>query len=261
MLTVIIPWCDRSSISEALQRNRDVLAEFEIIVVNVAGDRGQLVRHVARAGLNNVRLVHVAAAAFNKSLALNIGIHLASHDACLVLDADIVLDDYKVTDALQVLEEECFVTLGRVAHVREEGGQAAPGLRYLRNLIELELADGRITQVETSSLSNVDKSRSGPGILLARKSWLVGVSGYNSRLQGWGWEDIDMIVRLQFSGLQRRQYGFGLHLTDEHPPSSLETKRESEARNRLLAYNNYAAGNLRGTLEQDVRRCFPKTGS
>lgn len=256
MLTVIIPWCDRPAIAESIQLNRDFLRNLEIIVVNVGGCREDLLGHVQSAELEGLRLIHISGTKFNKSLALNLGIHLATAEACLILDADVRLCEYDLHAAAKFLEQGAFVTLKRVVSPEGQGWATRLGLVAVRNFVELEFAEGGSVQVETSAFYNDGNSRSGPGVLLARKAWLTDISGFNSDLQGWGWEDIDVIFRLQKIGLQRQSLGLGWHLTEDAPSATVVGKHESEMRNRALAFRNYSVGNFRGTLQRDVKRCF-----
>ncbi len=256
MLTVVIPWCNRSALGEALRRNAPLLGEFETIVVNVGGSAGEISRHIDESGRDRIRTIHVRRDQFNKSLALNLGIALASTERCLILDCDIHLSDYDFVEAFRNLDDNAFVTLKRVTANKDRLESPPSFLSSVHNIVEFRFADGRKEQVETSGFRKDDASRTGPGILLARRSWLTSIAGYNSSLEGWGWEDIDVILRLQLAGFERRHMGTGRHLDDHAAASSLSTARQqSEMRNRSIAYGNYAAGNFMGTLEQDVAAC------
>jgi len=258
LLTVVIPWCDRPAISDTLRLNRPLIGEHELIVVNVGGDRDILMRAVNDADLADIRVVHLTGTAFNKSFALNVGLHLASHDACMMLDADIRLCEYDFVAAVEKVDDGAFVTLDRVVAEKDQVGLGRSGLAAVRHRVALDFADGRTIEVETSALFNDGNARSGPGILLASTSRLREIGGYNSAFIGWGWEDVDVIVRLQQHGLRRESHGLGWHLSgsDAAAEPSGTTKRDSELRNRALAFRNYAAGQFLGTLENDVRRCF-----
>lgn len=256
MLTIVIPWCDRPAIGHTLRLNQPVIGEYEIIVVNVGGDREALMHAVDAADLADVRVVHLTGIPFNKSLALNVGIHLASQNACLMLDADIRLCEYDVAAALAIIADGAFLTLDRVVAEQDQVGLGRSGLAAIRHLVALDFIDGRSIEVETAALFNDGNARSGPGILLAQTARLREIGGYNSAFVGWGWEDIDVIVRLQHLGLLRQAHGLGWHLADEAVGPSHSTKRDSDMRNRAMALRNYAAGDFLGTLQRDVRRCF-----
>ena len=77
----------------------------------------------------------------------------------------------------------------------------------------------------------------------------------SSALEGWGWEDNDLIARLQFGlNLQRVQIGEVTHLTHGDAERSLGglSKEQTEHANWLKCMANYAIGNFGGTYLKDV---------
>lgn len=229
------------------------MQQHAVIIVNVGGKRERIAGAARQSGMENLRIVHVDGIAFNKSLALNIGIHLAKDEACLMLDADIALRGCDMNVAANMLEHDFFVTLrdvvsGDAPHPIETGE-----LAQVRHLVEFDFRDGSSVVVETSSLRGGGEVRSGPGILLAKKKWLVAVDGYNSAFRGWGWEDIDVILRLQHFGLRRKALGRGLHISER--ASEPEAGR-SDSVNRALAFERYDSGDFKGSLSADVRKAF-----
>ena len=254
MVTVVIPWCDRAAVGRTLTANRCLLRDHEVVIVNVGGRRELLVELAGGIGLERLKLVHLSGIGFNKSLALNVGIHLAAAETCLMLDADIELVDYDLDAAVALLGEDAFVTLADVVEADRPEPTSVGELACVRNLVELDFRDGPTITVETSSFQRGGAVRSGPGILLARKTWLLQADGYNSAFQGWGWEDIDMIFRLQRAGYRRVASGRGLHVSEREATGSMDFR--SEAANRSAAFGFYAAGDFAGSLTRDVRRCF-----
>jgi N-terminal domain of galactosyltransferase len=90
---------------------------------------------------------------------------------------------------------------------------------------------------------------------MGKRSWFMDLQGYNSDLKGWGWEDIDVLVRLSRLGYQRKQVGWGWHLWEGDVPNPTAEKIASEMANRALALANYAEANFFGSLERDIRKC------
>jgi hypothetical protein len=77
----------------------------------------------------------------------------------------------------------------------------------------------------------------------------------NSALTGWGWDDLDLVARLQMAlGRQRRQVGQVTHLSHGDDARALAGLRrgESESRNFLACLAGYGIGDLQGTYEEDV---------
>ena len=96
--------------------------------------------------------------------------------------------------------------------------------------------------------------RAGPGILLAKKHDLLEVQGYNSNLETWGWEDDDILVRLQYAlRLRRVQRGAALHLTHGDDRRALHgSGARSDRLNFLKCCRNYSNGLFLGTYCSDV---------
>lgn len=253
MLSIIIPWCDRPELKETLRANAEYFKGAEFIVVNYGGDP-ELLRHCIDNVDVKLRLLTVKLpekSVFVKSRALNLGISVASRDICLCLDADILIEDFCVDDLVEGAESlGMFITL---QWVRDE---PAHSIRYIdlpakiTNMLEISLEDGRSTIIELSSYQSINNARSGPGIVAVSKKALLEIGGYDSELQGWGWEDVDLIARLQLAGLQRLVRGRGLHLG---APSVHTAERvSSEARNRTKCLSKYAAGNMKGSIVLDA---------
>ena len=113
--------------------------------------------------------------------------------------------------------------------------------------------NGRTASIEYS----VDKhgTRSGVGLVLARREHFIGIQGLNSNLRGWGYEDFDFQIRLQLGlGLERVSLGRAQHVS--HPPAP--SAALSHSRNIATAWQNYSKGKLEGTFDSDVARLKDK---
>jgi GT2 family glycosyltransferase len=191
-------------------------------------------------------------------LALNIGVSAAETPLVLLLDADIRLDSNSISEMQNGLMDNAFVT---VAEVREWGRPKSyptevAHLESIRHITELTI-NGRRVSAETSYVSVPHGCRSGPGLVLLRKDDYIRVGGMNSELRGWGWEDIDLVIRLQLSGLSRITAGRVHHVAHEHLP----TNSSSQARNADHCLANYAIGKLTGTYDEDIsnlRQAIPE---
>jgi hypothetical protein len=118
--------------------------------------------------------------------------------------------------------------------------------------VELVRTRGAHTRIETKRLSLIDGSRSGPGLVFLHRRAFVAVGGMNSQLSGWGWEDIDLIARLQLQlHMVREEVGAVMHVTHSRPASQGGEARRTEANNLMECVANYAIGNLRGSYDAD----------
>jgi len=251
-LTVIIPWCDRPEIKETLCANGEHLAaaRAEVIVVACGGDQKWLAPALVAAKHPGLDLTLVAFdyAPFNKSLALNLAAAQANAGVLLVLDSDILLEPTTLPFMLDALTQDSYVRVKNVCETQAE--VADPGsVIELGFSVTIGLDDGRSCTVETSTSNPQTGSRSGVGLIMVARQHFVEVGGMNSNLEGWGWEDIDLAVRLQL-GLNLRAQAVGdvRHLTHESQTDSAGT----QSMNMSTALRSYNAGSLQGSFDDDV---------
>ncbi|MBC7978833.1 MAG: glycosyltransferase [Myxococcales bacterium] len=259
-LSVVIPWCNRDELATTLAHNRARFAAGHavVIVVNCGGRRRALAQQLATANVAGLRVLHIPVRRFNKSLALNLGAWAASAPRLLQLDADILLDDdTMVVQAPALLARPGFVNVERVHESAAARSERPSQLLHIAHVIELETADGRRAHIETNRYRLTDRSRSAPGLVLLRRADFLAVGGMTSDLEGWGWEDLDLLVRLQLQlGLRQRLAGAVIHLS--HGDASRDTRGRSrivtEADNYQRCLAHYALGRLIGTYRADVAR-------
>lgn len=154
--------------------------------------------------------------------AYNLGVQLASGEVLLRLDSDVVLEDSKFFE-----------------HNPIKSGQ-------FRAEIDLNLHPFPLGLW---------------GTLLAFHSDVLRVNGYNERLVGYGWEDIDLFLRLSRFGRSREflVYDHLRHLdhgTDERRGDQVETLEESMARNYESMNSRPWTMNDRRTTWKIIRDVF-----
>lgn len=258
-LSVVIPWCDRAEIEETLAANAEIFTrhDVEVVVVCCSGDAQQLGEALARVPVLTT-WVDVPADAFNKALALNLGVHAARGEALFFLDCDVVLREDFLPEALRRLAAGEVVTVRRVfeSAARPQPDDDAMAITAVANAIGLEAADGSTVWVETNRRRFDDGSRSGPGLVLLRRDHFEAVDGMNSDLVGWGWEDLDLVTRLQLASVApRRELGQVLHLSHGDAQRAGDSTQRSENDNFAVCLANYRLGYHRGTYLDDVETC------
>jgi glycosyltransferase involved in cell wall biosynthesis len=257
-LSVIIPWYNRPEIRVTLEENRRELSlpDIEVVVVNCGGDAGQLGAALTGHDLGGLRCVEITGDAFNKSLALNLGVFAARAERLFFLDTDVVLREGFIASALASLDETCFVNVDRVYESQPAASDGADGLEEFAHVVRFVARGGRSAQVETNRVRFADGSRSGPGLVVLARRHFLQVDGMNSDLEGWGWEDLDLLLRLQFVlGLEARRAGAVTHLTHGDASRSFggQSQAAREQMNFASCVKNYRAGYFYGTYADDVR--------
>ena len=233
----------------------------QIVLVNCAGKSSWLRANCRSLAGIDISILELPVKAFNKSLAINVGLAIAEADLILILDVDVILRDF-LQKAVPLCDGKSCVTLRQVRESNFTSSEPSE-LRQVTFTLTLQGSGATSAVIETGRIDLAAGTRSAPGILLTDKRNLLNVGGLNSELAGWGWEDIDLLARLQFKcGLRHHQTGFGTHLShgdDVRQLGGLSSRVESEQRNSQLCLSQYQAGKFDGTLETDIltwRHCL-----
>lgn len=259
--SVIIPWKDRPEIKHTLRANAELFArhEAEVIIANCGGNPAELAAlieaHQRSCSGSATRQVACAAPAFNRSLANNLGASVSVGSWLLFLDADYVLRSDIFAEARPFLEaRRSFVNIRRVL---ESEPRPNPKLSFLKeevNSRELICLDGR--RAVLHAVSGGDGSAWGPGQLLINRDHFIAVGGYNSALTGWGFEDTDVLFRLQFElRLSPVIAGEAMHLSHGDRTRALKNgSRFDDSRANLeICLENYKTGHHLGSYWDDLR--------
>jgi glycosyltransferase involved in cell wall biosynthesis len=254
-VSVVIPWCNRDEIYSAMHENSRYLTEpkAEVLIINCGGDLRQdkLPCHDNRYTQHIVTLP----TPFNKALAINIGAAIARAPFIFILDADIVMQSNLLKELHSAIDDSSFVTVAGIV----ESHEAQRNVEFLSSTSahrRFVLRDGRQIEVITSRITYPGQIRKGTGLLFTRTSDFRAIGGMNSEIVGWGWEDNDVIVRLQMVlNLKPREIGSAMHLTHSDDkrflPSGISPS-ESDDINFAKCLARYEAGLLQGTMARDA---------
>ncbi len=263
-LSVIIPWRDRPELPRTLAHNAAGLAAVgaEVIVANCGGRRESPSNDLAVAENVPLRWIDIPAAGFNKGLALNLGASLSQRDALFLLDTDILIESGTMDALMGALDDGCFVTVASVVESSAIGAAPRPSSRIaaVTHAVELRTSTGETHRIVTNRLDLGRGARAGPGLALVWRRDFLAVGGMNSELTGWGWDDLDLILRLQMAlGRQRREVGQVTHLSHGDGARTLlgQSRGESEGRNFMACLAACSVGDLRGTYDADVAWAGP----
>lgn len=255
-LSVIITWCNRPELRRTLAENRLLLDRYEadVIIVNCGGSQADLRDILSGPRPQMLACVDLQTTDFNKCLALNLGASIARSERLFLLDADIILTEDFLPAAFEAIAQQQFFTVERVFESEPEPSLPNDHLEEMGNQLSFVGKGGRKAMV-TVRRRPLDGSRNAPGlVMLARKHFLE-VGGMNADLQGYGWEDRDLLLRLQFAlGLEERSAGTVVHLShkDEDQHVSWQDRQKSENLNFAACLKNYRAGHYAGTYYDDL---------
>lgn len=268
-VSVVVPWWNRTDISTTLRTNVPLVKEAcgELMVVNCAGNTDELRRLIRDSEAEDVVVAQLDVPHFNKALALNYSIDLCRAPYFFSLDSDVLLSPGLLATALELIANKpAFLT---VAWMHESQPRlktsSLDAMRiyrsdYLTDLAysteaEFTFRDRTVVRVAVQRNNVFTDARFGCGLLLARREDLLSVGGYNSELMGWGWEDIDLQVRLRKRLPDHIQFGDVCHLThgDEARSLNEKDKRYSNRENMARCFDRYSKGDFNGTLQQDRR--------
>jgi glycosyltransferase involved in cell wall biosynthesis len=268
-VSVLIPWNNREELSATLSQNQFWMEESnsEVVIVNCGGDQSHLNELLLATDLPlRVRSLYIPTDHFNKSLALNIGLHFSRAKAIFTLDADVVLESNFVTDAIARIHRRAFVTVkelresnplapflqSRLTEILQAGALSSITTRYH---LEFTFHDGTSVRLDTLS-SQPSGTRAGIGMLLGSRDNLIYIGGYNSELHHWGWEDDDIVFRLKrVLGLDHFEMGSVLHLThgDERRSLGGKTRTLSDQNNFYACCERYAREDFQGSYVKDIK--------
>jgi glycosyltransferase involved in cell wall biosynthesis len=257
--SVVIPWWNRPELRRTLDANGPWLARHgaEVVVVNCGGDAAEAAAQLAGYTAAPVRHVVIPDAVRNRSLARNLGALCSTGNVLFFLDCDVILQSDIFAEATPLLEQEdCFVTIRKRVESQPEPISNRSFIKETIHTREMICEDGR--RAMTQQTFGADGSHSGIGQMLVKRADFLHIGGYNSALEGWGYEDDDVVLRLQFVlGLRSMMIGEVVHLSHGNDLRG-GSPRHDLPRNRQSCFKNYSRGAFVGTYEEDVRLWKPR---
>lgn len=192
---------------------------------------------------------------FRRSKILNKVIETAAEDYLIFIDGDEILNPHFLKDHKSMAELNCVI-LGSRCNVSLPEERRSGGCPSLAGLA-IHFAKGRITndvRTEKTTFKTrcigfikgfrlpfgikrpCSERKARGGNMAAWRSDLLEVNGFDGAFHGWGFEDLDLVLRLQKNGVRSKQVLFNaicFHL--DHPCSP-----PNDA-NRNLAYSDRPA--------------------
>jgi len=255
-LSVIVTWCNRTELALTLDKNSEILNQHdaEVVIVNCGGSEADFAEVLAGPKPRRIQPVHVDTQIFNKALAINLGASVARSDRLFFLDADVILKEDFLDAAFEVLAaQRCFTVL-RVFESKPQQLPVTDQLDEMSYSISFVARNGR--QATGAVMRRFrEGSRNAPGLVVLNREHFLRVGGMNADLQGYGWEDRDLLFRLQFAlGIEELSAGAVIHLShgDEVRHEAWRNTAKSEQENFAVCMKNYRAGYYFGTYQDDL---------
>ncbi|KZN37637.1 hypothetical protein N474_05265 [Pseudoalteromonas luteoviolacea CPMOR-2] len=264
MISIIIPWKDRPEISQTLAANLpafETIPEVELLIVNMGGDQKRLLALLDAVPYQHltVKVINIFTAFFNKSFALNWGIHSATHDTIFILDADVILNRSTLSELYHHVSDTSFANLESVTESKPQKSSQFHLRCQTRTVLTLPIGSNQHTEILVNQSSLTNDLRTAPGLLMVKKPHLLAIEGFDSKMTYWGWEDLDLIVRLKaMLDLQQTLAGQATHLTHDDSARNLGSlnRAQSDHQNFTYCLDKYAASQFLGSLRKDTGNQF-----
>lgn len=257
ILSVILPWSNRKEVYETLAANNAVFGKYniEVIIANVGGDM-ELIQHLIS---DRVRVCYVPSPRFSRSLALNIGAYAARSANLFFLDTDIIVDEDFLMEAIDFIQNDGAVVVNKVMETACPKPITAQdkSIEEIMILLEVRAKNGRTARIQTHRDSLTYYSRVGNGLIFVTKKDFIAVNGMSTKMTGWGFEDTDLLIRLQIGqGLKTTAMGTVTHLSHDDSTRDIQgrTVEDHERINFTIALQQYQIGNFKGTYDFDIKR-------
>jgi hypothetical protein len=262
-LSIVIPvWGRRPEFELCFRRNRSTFLEASAQVILCTDDESfACIRDTALSVVtgpgafsSSVWLLNGGQNAKKSSL-LNQGCRACVGSLLLFCDCDVVVPG----ETLHALTAQA--QCGKVAHVARILADTPcitneSHIASIRDLVELTTADGRVVIVEKAAIYPTQSARSGPGIVCVEKTLFERVGGYNGGITSYGWEDIDLLIRLGLVvGAASIAVGYAYHFGQPLKGAELDRRLLEESRNFQICRANYCLGELRGSLSDLEQPC------
>lgn len=263
MLSVVIPWYNRYELQTVIPSIIESVNEIggDITIVNLGGDVRLLENQILEYK-EHVKVIQTAKQkTFNKPIAQNIGAFHAKNPYLFFCDCDIIFPPGTLISLFDRIREGNNL-FGTIASVKETevNARKANCLVMFGYELHLKISDGTEVKIIDNEEDVNKGTRQAPGLLMVKKTDFEKIDGYNSQLDGWGWEDQDIICRLTLGGkLSRLCLGDVHHLSHSDEVRmqgyhNYQTRWESRDKMFRRALDNYDKGCFMGSYSHDIKR-------
>jgi glycosyltransferase involved in cell wall biosynthesis len=269
MISIIIPWYNRIELKQSLPTLISCCEEIggEVVIVNFGGNKDilqeQIESHEQKISIINVQNTQ----AFNKPIAQNIGAKYTKYPFLFFCDCDIFFETNVIKELLDKVTQQRNV-FGTLLGIQETiiNSRNAGNLELFGYHLRLRINDGTEVNIVDNEEDASQGTRQAPGILLVKRQDFEKIEGYNSALDGWGWEDQDMVCRLTlYAKLHRINHGMAFHISHDDESrmmgyNNYQNRWQSRDIMFRRALNNYDKNDFLGTYSHDINAYPVKFG-
>ncbi len=255
LLEVIIPVKDRVEVIECVRSLTAINQVKRVIICDGGSTDSQCVEALYQLQQQpHVEVLYFPEPGFNKSRLLNQGIRQATSELLLISDADILWNEAALKAVTsRVWSDSHMICCIQDVEESQPGSVALKRDRYTYHCtIESDVA---VVEVVPWFEDRGDR-RPGCGLICAKKTTLIALGGYKEIFRGWGWEDLDLLIRATLVGFQVGADGKVMHLShsDKVRNQHYGNTEPMQTRNRniIVCLQSLAEGVLTGDLPYET---------
>jgi len=253
-ITAIIPCANRATIEVAVDSLLQTGSIERVIVPTTADQYSPIARRIG----DRAQVLASQEIAFDKSKLLNLGLEASSSEKILCSDADIIWTG----KAIDELTASCICGAFGFCYILQVVETDPAQSRGAHIRLAWSLAqEGSATILRLNERQSMKELRPGYGLVFGSRQSFYSVGGFKDHWGGgWGWEDVDFLVRAKILGASLNSAGCVQHQThgDELRAISGTSKAESRNHNVRLSLQDIRAGKISGPLARPTNNIQAK---
>jgi len=263
-ISFIIPcWGDRHEFEKCFMDNlKNIGSNVAEIIIGTDNQTAISIKSILKKtissfsdnALPSIRLI-VVFGKVNKSLILNICYKISRSKNILFCDCDVIIPLDTLRKMYNHSENGDIAYIEKVHNIDIDNtiiDKNMSTISSIKNLIKITANNGASVTVEKNAIFPSESARSGPGIIAINREFFKIADGYNSKLEGYGWEDIDLMIRVGLvSHAQIKPTGIAHERRNIPDRKTLDRRLLSDSRNYQNCLANYCIGETKGTFTYD----------